>query len=306
MPDHHTGPVVVTCALTGTVDTRAKNPNLPITPAEIARSALEAAAAGAAVVHIHVRDPATGAPSMALEHYREVVERIRERDEAVVLNLTTGPGARFIPSDDEPGRGAPGTSLTTPARRMAHIEALAPEICTLDLGSVNFGESVLINTPAHLRAMADTAKVCGVRPELEVFDLGHIELARRLLAEGHIDAPPLFQICLGIPYAAPARPETMIAMRDRLPADAVWSGFGISRMQFPMVAQAATLGGHVRVGMEDNLYLSKSELTPSNAALVEKAVRILRELGHDPASPAEARRIFGLRGEVALPGEVGR
>ncbi|UOM33094.1 3-keto-5-aminohexanoate cleavage protein [Acuticoccus sp. I52.16.1] len=288
-------PVVITCALTGTQDTRDKNPNLPVTPAELARAALDAAKAGAAVVHIHVRDPATGAPSMALEHYREVVDRIREENDDLVINLTTGPGARFNPSVEDPARGGPGTTLTTPERRIAHIEALRPEICTLDLGSVNFGDNVLINTPGHLRTMADAAQAAGVRPELEVFDLGHIELARRLIAEGRIAEPPLFQICLGIPYAAPALAETMIAMRDRLPPNAVWSGFGISRMQFPMVAVAATLGGHVRVGMEDNLYLSKGELTPSNAALVEKAARILVDLGHEPATPGEARRVFGLR-----------
>lgn len=287
-------PVVITCALTGGADTAGRNPAVPATPAELATSALEAAAAGAAVVHIHVRDPVTRKPSMDLALYRETVERIRQDNADLVLNLTTGAGGRFVPGNEDPRQPGDGTTLATPAVRTRHVAALKPDICTLDVATMNFGEHAFLNLPAHLREMAAAAKGAGVKPEIEVFDLGHIELARRLIADGHLDEPPLFQICLGIPWGAPAIPETMIAMRDRLPRNAVWSGFGISKMQMPMVALAATLGGHVRVGLEDNLYLSAGRLAPSNAALVEKAVSLLGHLEFRPASPAEARQIFGL------------
>lgn len=290
---------VVTCALTGGFDTTSKNPAVPVTPEAIATSALDAAKAGAAVVHIHVRDPRTGKPSMEEALYAEVVERIRERNEDLILNLTTGAGGRFIPGRERPSEGGEGTTLTTPAVRVRHVERLRPELCTLDVATMNFGEHAFVNTPAHLREMADRIKAAGVKPEIEVFDLGHIELGRRLIAEGHLAEPPLFQLCLGIPYGAPATPETMIHMRDRLPPNAVWSAFGISRAEFPMAALAATLGGHVRVGLEDNLYLSRGELAPSNAALVEKAVALLALIECAPASPAEARRIFGLAGTAA-------
>jgi len=286
--------VVVTCALTGSFETVDRNPAVPVTPEQIARSALEAASAGAAVVHIHVRDPKTGKPSMAPELYAETVERIRAADAALLLNLTSGPGGRFIPTLHEPQKPAPGSTLTTPEIRMRHIEQLKPQLCSLDVGSMNFGPHVFINTPTHLVDMARRAKAAGVKPELEAFDMGHIELAKKLIWDGLIDAPPLFQLCLGISYGAPATPEAMLAMRNNLPAGAVWSAFGISRLQFPMVAQTVLLGGHVRVGLEDNLYLDAGTLAPSNAALVEKAVKIIELLGANVASPAEARTLFGL------------
>ena len=285
--------VVVTCALTGGFDTVDRNPAVPVTPEQIARSAVDAARAGAAAVHVHVRDPQTGKPSMALELYQETVERIRAEDGDVIINLTSGPGGRFIPTPDEPLKPAPGTTLTTPDVRMRHIEKLKPEICSLDLGSMNFGPHVLINTPVHLADMARRAKAAGVKPEIEVFDMGHIELGKKLIADGLIDAPPLFQLCLGISFGAPATPETMLAMRNNLPPGAIWSAFGISRTQFPMVAQSVLLGGHVRVGLEDNLYLEAGKLAPSNAALVEKTVKIIELLGASVASPTEARQILG-------------
>jgi uncharacterized protein (DUF849 family) len=285
---------VITCALTGSFDTPSKNPAVPVTPVEIANSALDAAKAGAAVVHIHVRDPKTTKPSMELELYREVVDRIREKNDQVVLNLTTGPGGRFIPDAAEPRKAADGTTLTTPAVRMRHIEAIRPPICTLDVATLNFGEHAFVNVPSHLREMADRAKAAGSKPEIEVFDLGHIELAKRLIAEGHLAEPPLFQLCLGIPYGAPATPETLILMRGQLPKNAAWSAFGISRAEFPMAAVAVAAGGNVRVGLEDNLYLGKGHLAPSNAALVERAATIVELLDGSVASPAEAREIFGL------------
>ncbi len=285
---------IVTCALTGSFDTPKKNPAVPVTPEQIARSALDAAAAGAAIVHIHVRDPATGAPSMELALYREVVERIRERNGDVILNLTTGAGGRFVPGETDPAVAGPGTTFVTPEARTRHVGALKPEICTLDIATMNFGEHLFLNTPAHLRAMAKAIREAGVKPEIEVFDLGHIELARHLITEGHLAQPPLFQLCLGIPWGAPATPETLVALRARLPEDAVWSAFGIGRAEFPMLAVAAGMGGHVRVGLEDNLYLGRGQLAPSNAALVEKAVSLLAHVDRTPASPAEARAILGL------------
>ncbi|MFE1601376.1 3-keto-5-aminohexanoate cleavage protein [Methylobacterium sp. ID0610] len=285
---------VITCALTGSFDTPSKNPAVPVSPKAIAQSALDAAGAGAAVVHIHVRDPGTTKPSMELALYREVVERIRARNTDVILNLTTGAGGRFVPGEDDPAIAGAGTSLASPEVRTRHVTALRPEICTLDVATMNFGEHAFLNTPGHLRAMAARIAEAGARPEIEVFDLGQIELAKHLIAEGHLARPPLFQICLGIPWGAPATPETLLQMRDRLPPDAVWSAFGIARAEFPMVALAATAGGHVRVGLEDNLYLSRGQLAPSNAALVEKAATLLSLLDCAPATPEEARRLFGL------------
>ncbi|WP_342163648.1 3-keto-5-aminohexanoate cleavage protein [Methylobacterium sp. SD21] len=285
---------IVTCALTGSFDTPKKNPAVPVTPEQIARSALDAAAAGAAIVHIHVRDPKTGAPSMELALYREVVERIRERNGDVILNLTTGAGGRFVPGEADPAVAGPGTTFVTPEARTRHVGALKPEICTLDIATMNFGEHLFLNTPSHLRAMARAIREAGVKPEVEVFDLGHIELARHLITEGHLARPPLFQLCLGIPWGAPATPETLVALRARLPEDAVWSAFGIGRAEFPMLAVAAGMGGHVRVGLEDNLYLGRGQLAPSNAALVEKAVSLLAHIDRTLATPAEARAILGL------------
>lgn len=285
-------PVIITCALTGGAPMSDKI-RVPVSPAEIAQAAVGAAKAGAAIVHIHVRDPATGQPSMKVELYEETVARIRDGGVDVVINLTTGPGARFVPGDPDPAVGGAGTTLKSPATRVSHIERLKPEVCSLDVGSMNFGEHVFINTPAHLRDMAKAICAAGTKPELEVFELGHIRLARHLVDSGLIDPPPLFQICLGIPWGAPATPETMLAMRDGLPPGALWAGFGIGPAEFPMVAQAVMLGGHTRVGMEDNLYLARG-VPATNAALVEKAVTIIELLGEQVATPAQARAILGL------------
>lgn len=285
--------VIVTCAVTGSHQNFHNNPNVPITPAQIAQSCLEARQAGAAVVHIHVRDPETGAASGDPDLYREVVERVRDAGSDVLINLTTGEGGRYAPDPDDPARGGPGTTLRRPELRVRHVAELRPDICSLDVGTANFNEHVFMNTPAHLRAMAEVIKDSRVKPEMEVFELGHVRFACRLIEEGYIDAPPMFQICLGIPWAAPATPEVMTVMRNQLPNGAVWAGFGISRFEFPMVAQAVTLGGHVRVGLEDNLYLSRGE-PASNASLVEKAVRIIRELGAEPVEPKRAADILEL------------
>ena len=287
-------PIIITCALTGSATLSGKNKAVPVTPREIADSAIEAARAGAAIVHIHVRDPETGQASMRADLYRETVQRIRDSGTDVIVNLTTGPGARFVPGDDDPRIGGAGTTLKPWPERVAHVEELKPQVCSLDVGSMNFGEHVFVNTPAHLRKMAEAIRNAGTKPELEVFDLGHIRLAQRLVEDGLVAPPPLFQISLGIPWGAPATPESMLAMRNNLPIGALWASFGIGATQFAMVAQAVLLGGHVRVGLEDNLYLRRGVLAPSNAALVERAVEIIHQLGEQPASVNEASSILNL------------
>lgn len=286
---------IISCAVTGGADTAKKNPAVPVTPAQIARAAIDARNAGATIAHIHVRDPETGLASQSVDYYREVVERIRDSKCDILINLTTGPGSRFVPSDDNPGVGGPGTTMTPPLMRVRHVIDLRPDICSLDVGSMNFGETGFVNTPGHLRIMAKAISDAGVKPELEVFEPGHIMLARKLIDDGYIGRPALFQICLGIPWGAPATPESMMFMRSLLPPDAMWAGFGISRMEFPMVAQAVILGGHVRVGLEDNLYIESGVLASNNAQLVERAVRIVQSLGADVATPEEARKILGLQ-----------
>ncbi len=286
--------VIITCALTGAGDTVGKHPAMPVTPEAIAGSALEAAKAGAAVVHVHVRDVKTGRGNRDPKLFREVVGRIRESDVDVVINLTTGMGGDFYPGEGDPAVAGPGTDFVPPQERVQHVEELLPEICSLDCGTMNFGPALAINTPEHLRVMAERIKKCGVKPELEVFELGHIWLAKQLIKEGLIDEPALFQICLGIPWGAEANAETMQNMRDMLPAGSHWAAFGISRMEFPMVAQSLLLGGHVRVGLEDNLYLDRG-LFASNAQLVEKAVTIIESLGGRVLGPEEARERLGLK-----------
>lgn len=286
--------IMISCAVTGSADSTGKNPAVPVTPQAIATSAIDAAKAGAAIVHIHVRDPKTTAPSMDLALYREVTERIRDSGVDVIINLTTGTGGRFTPGETNPREGGPGTTLSLPHERTRHVEALRPEICSLDMGSMNMGDHAFLNTPIHLRAMAKTISDAGVLPELEVFEAGHVRLARRMIDEGLIRSPALFQICLGILWSQPASTEAMLYMRNLLPPDCVWFAFGISMHQFPMVAQAILLGGNVRVGLEDNLYLARGKLAPSNAALVERAVSIIDSLGHSPATPAEARALLNI------------
>jgi len=271
--------VMISCAVTGSADTPGRNPAVPVTPTQIAQSAIDAAKAGAAIVHIHVRDPQTTRPSMDASLYKEVVDRIRASGSDVLINLTTGPG----------------TTIKPPAERVRHVVALKPDICSLDMGSMNMGPHVFINTPSHLEAMAVAIRDAGVLPELEVFETGHLLLAKRLIESGHIKAPGMFQICLGIAWAQPATPEAMSYMRSLLPAGSPWFAFGISLHQFPMAAQAVLLGGHPRVGLEDNLYLEKGKLAPSNAALVEKAAKIVEVLGDIVATPADARAILGLK-----------
>jgi uncharacterized protein (DUF849 family) len=286
-------PVIITCALTGGAPLTGKHPAIPVTPAQIATAAIEAAQAGAAIAHIHVRDPATGNSSADLALYREVVDRIRDSGTDVIVNLTTGEGG-ILPLEGSPAERftQPAPSLLPPSARVAHIEALRPEICSLDMGTMNFGDALFFNTPRDIAAIAAGIGRAGTIPELEVFDTGHIRLACQMLSRGEIPARCLFQLCLGVPWGAPASAEAMVTMRNMLPPGAIWAAFGIGAAQFPMVAQAVLLGGHVRVGLEDNVFLSRGVLAPTNAALVEKAVRIIEWLGESVASPAEARAII--------------
>jgi len=281
--------------VTGAGDTVGKSPHVPVTPAQIARAAIDAAKAGAAIVHIHVRDPMTGKGGRDPAHFREVVERIRKSGTDVVLNLTAGMGGQLQLNDVDPMKRGPETDLVSSEIRFRHVEDLRPEICTIDCGSMNFGEdTVVVNRPADLRWMAKRARELGVKPELEVFDMGQMVNALNLCKEGLIDDPPMFQICLGIAGGAPATSESMLALRNMMPGNAHWAAFGISRAEFPMLAQAVLFGGHVRVGLEDNLYLGKGQLA-TNAQLVEKAVRLVRELGARVVGPEETRRKLKLR-----------
>jgi uncharacterized protein (DUF849 family) len=286
--------VMISCAVTGSADTPGRNPAVPVTPEQIAGSAIDAAKAGAAIVHIHVRDPKTTKPSMEAALYREVVERIRASGSDVLINLTTGPGARFTHDETDPAKPGPGSVLKSPEERVRHVVDLKPDICSLDMGSLNMGDRVFINTPKHLQSMAVAIKDAGVMPELEVFETGHLLLAKRFIEEGYVKPPGLFQICLGISWGQPATTEAMTYMRSLLPPHSPWFAFGISLHQFPMVAQTVLLGGHPRVGLEDNIYMERGKLAPSNAALVEKAGKIIEVLGDQVATPKEARQMLGL------------
>jgi uncharacterized protein (DUF849 family) len=287
--------VIVTCAVTGAGDTVGKHPAIPVTPKQIAAAAIEAAKAGAAVAHCHVREP-DGRPSRRVELYKEVVDRIREADTDVVINLTAGMGGDLVVRDEKPTEPGPGSDLVSAIERLAHVEELLPEICTLDCGTLNFGDGNLIyvSTPEMLRKGARRIQELGVKPELECFDTGHVWIANTLHKEGLLTGKPLYQLCLGIPYGAPATTESMMAMKAQLPADAIWAGFGIGRTQMPMVAQAMILGGNVRVGLEDNIWLDRG-VHASNGSLVERACEIIARLGGRPVTPAEARVKMGLK-----------
>src|SRR5262245_32161199 len=287
-------PTILTCAVTGTFPTREHNPALPVTPAEIADSCIGAAKAGAAICHIHVREPDTGRPSMKIEYYREVVQRLRSSGTDLIINLTTGPGGRFIPSDDDPTTPAPGTLFKAPELRTEHIVELKPDICSLDLNTMWFGGGAVIITPRNLRIMAGRMYAAGVKPEIEVFDTGDLVMAQDLVADGALKLPALFQIVTGIKYGMPSTPEAVLLATSLLPKPCEWAAFGAGRHAFPMLAQAFILGGHCRIGMEDTVHLARGTPAPSNAALVEKAVRIIGELGGKIATANEARTLLSL------------
>ncbi len=293
--------IIITCAVTGSGDTADRSPQVPVTPKEIAEASIEAAKAGAAVAHIHVRDPKTGAPSRDTALYREVVDRIRSADTDVVINLTTGMGGDlYLGPDEDPLALEDDTDLVGQIERMEHVEALLPEICSLDCGSFNYpgGNYVYVSTPDMLRIGAKRLQKNGVKPELEVFELGHISFAKQMMKEGLLDAPPLFQVCMGVRWAAEATPRNFMTMVENLPEDANWAGFALGALEMPMVAQAALLGGHVRVGLEDNLYLEKGKFA-SNAQLVERARKIVENMGAKVQSPTEARATLNVTKQAA-------
>ena len=284
---------IVTAAVTGNHTTLEQHPGLPCTPAEIAEAAISSARAGAAIAHIHVRYP-DGRPSMELDHYRETVDRIRQSGCGVLINLTTGPGQRFVPRDDDPSVGGPGTTLVHPLRRVEHVVELKPEICSLDLNTMWSGNSAVVNPPRFVAMMAAAIREAGTKPELEVFDSGDIHLARQLLADGVLPPDPFFQIICGVRYGFNATTQALVYAQSLLPSGATFSAIGTGRMSFPFVAQSCLLGGHVRVGLEDAVMIRRGELAPDNAAMVSKAVRIVEELGGQIATPAEARQILGI------------
>jgi uncharacterized protein (DUF849 family) len=290
--------VFVTCAVTGAGDTTGASDRVPVTPEAIAGAAIEAARAGAAVAHIHVRDPATGRGSRDPALYRDVVERVRSADVDVVLNLTAGMGGDLVlgGADAPLPANAEGTDMIGARERLVHVEELRPEICTLDCGTMNFaagGDYVMVNTPGMLRAMAERIRELGVRPELEVFDTGHLVMVNELVRDGLIDDPALIQLCMGIPYGAPNDPTTLLALVARLPPGSVFSAFSIGRMQLPYVALAALAGGNARVGLEDNLYLSRG-VPATNAQLVERAITILEAMNVRVLGPDEVREKLAL------------
>ena len=289
--------VIVSCAVTGSGDTAKKHPNLPITPEQIANAAIEAAKEGAAIAHIHVRE-SDGKPSRKLEYYKEVADRIRSSKTDLVINFTTGMGGDF-----EVGKGkdplnpiGPNTDMIHALDRLEHVEELLPEMCTLDCGSLNFGDTnmTFIHTPIQLREAAKKMKELEVKPEMEAFEMGHLWFANQMYNEGLIANPPWYQICLGIPWGAPANTSSMKVMADMVPNEGMWAGFGIGRTQMSMVAQSVILGGNVRVGLEDNLYLEKGVFA-TNGQLVEKAVRIVTDLGAKILTPQQTREKLNLK-----------
>lgn len=287
--------VIVTCALTGAGDTTSRSEHVPVSPDQIAADAIAAAHAGASVVHIHVRDIATGQGSRDVALYREVVRQVKESDVDPVINLTAGMGGDLFIDPSNPTVHLPGTDLVSGLERLAHVEELRPEICTIDCGSLNFGEGsqLYISTPDMLREGAERIRELGVKPEMEIFDTGNLWFANVMVEEGLIAPPPLYQLCMGIPYGAPADPGLLKAMVNMLPQGAEWTSFGIGRNQLPWVEHSVMLGGHVRVGLEDNLYLSKG-VKATNAQLTERAISIVESMGHSVATPDEAREILKL------------
>ena len=294
--------VIITCAVTGGAKLNRDHPHFPVTPKEIAESAIGAAAAGAAIVHLHVRDPTTGAASYDVDLFWELTDRIRQSQVDVILNLTCGGNARFVPDPMDESRAVAGTTVAPAEVRCAHIIKCVPEIASLDVTTSNQNDGgddyVYLNTPRTLRLLAEQFKVLGVKPELEVFEAGDIGLAARLIEEGLVPGAPIFQFVLGIRWNAPATPDTVAYLKRLLPYGAHWSALGVGRNQFPIAAQSILSGGNVRVGLEDNLYLEKGVFA-SNEQLVERAVRLVEILGHSTATPSQAREMLGLKAETA-------
>lgn len=289
--------VIISCAVTGSGDTVGKHPAIPVTPEEIANAAIEAASAGAAIAHMHVRNPETGKATRDDELYKEVVSRIKENGTDVIINLTSGMGGDIeIGPEDDLLKFGPNTDFINAMERLSHVEKLLPDICSLDCGTLNFGDGnmIYVSTPEQLRIGAKRIQELGVKPELEIFDTGHMWFANQMYNEGLLDAPALYQICLGIPYGAPANTSSMENMVKMVPEGSNWAAFGIGAMQMPMAAQAVLLGGNVRVGLEDNLYLEKGVFA-SNGSLVEKVGSLINHMGASIMSAKDARKKLGLK-----------
>jgi uncharacterized protein (DUF849 family) len=285
---------ILTAAVTGNLTQPEQNKNLPVTPKQIARAAIDSAAAGAAIVHLHVREPDTAAGSMRLELYEELVDRIRSENDDVLINLTTGEGGRFVPMDGDPRQAGPGTTLCPPENRVAHVELLKPHICTLDLNTMWSGQASVINSPDNIKIMSEHIYASGVKPEIELFDTGDLHLMQHLLDTGVLSGPLMVQLVLGVRFGAMATSQNMMFLVSTLPDDVVWASFGVGKAAFQMLAQAFLLGGHVRIGMEDTVYISRGELCRDNAQLVTKAVSIIERLGGSMATPDDARQILGI------------
>lgn len=283
--------LIVTAAIIGNMTSRDKNRHIPILPKEIAESAIESYNAGATICHIHVRDPETEQPSMEFELYQEVVERIRDKCD-MIINLTTGSGARLDYDENSKNNPWDTSFLKNPEERIDHVLRLHPEICSLDVGSVNFGPRVFVNLLPHIEKMAYMIKQAGTKVELEVFDMGHISIAKHLIKKGLVNDPPLFQLCMGIPWGIEATFENLIYMHSNLPKNAIWSGFGVGQAEFPMVTVSILMGGHARVGFEDNVYISKGNLSNSNAQFVKKVIHIAKLFDREVADIKETRKIL--------------
>lgn len=286
---------IITCAVTGAVTTREQTPYLPVTPEEIANSGLEAAEAGAAILHIHVRDPATGKPSTDTELYRDTVDRIKKQNSDVLINLTTGPGAFYLPTAGNLSQGAPGSMMMSPAGRVKHIQEIRPDLCSMDFNTMHqAGNGIRINHRLVTREMVRLVQEAGTKCELEIFDSGDLRIAQELVAEGVVKGTPFWQFAMGVKYGWSSSPNALHYAYRELAPGSTWSAFGIGRDEMPLVAQTMILGGHVRVGMEDNIYTSKGVLAKTNAELVVMAKDIIRLLGGETATPAEARTILEL------------
>lgn len=285
---------LLTCAVLGNFTTRKLNPSLPITPTEIADDCLAAGEEGASIVHVHVRDPYTQLPSMETDLYAEVVSRIRDKRQDLIINLTTGNGGRYHPSDHDPSVPGPRTNLLPAEERVRHIQAIRPDIATLDLNTMVFGSEIVINAPESVRRMGRLILAAGVRPEIELFDSGDIAFLKALQKEGVLPVAQLCSVVMGVSYGFQPSAETVLYARNLLPAGSIWTAFGTGRSAFPMIAQSVLAGGHARIGLEDAVKIDAETLAPSNAAMVAKARRMMEDLGHPPATPAEARTLLGL------------
>ncbi len=289
--------VIITCAVSGNAPFNPRHPSFPVTPVQIAAACVEAAKAGAAVVHVHARDPKTFAGTRNPQLFKEITDRLRDTGTDVILNLTAGLGGFFLPDPANEGRALPQSDIASVDERMEHLEVCRPDIASLDITTGNQVEGpvefVYLNTTRTLRAMARRFQAIGVKPELETFNAGDIEFGKAMVAEGLIASPPLFQFVLGIKWGAPADSRSLLYMRDMLPPQAQWAALGTGALQMPVLAQAVLLGGNVRVGLEDNLYLRKGVFA-TNGELVILAKRIIEDLGYETATPVEARAMLGI------------